>query len=166
MCFCECVSECFLQPMWCQEQSSFSDSRTFQPHGGQIEKPRKKREILAFTPLPQEVQLKNLTIRKIFWSSNTKAYRNGAKLNYIHSPMVLSKFFDRSIQGIATWNSREKIKLAIQHDQNYGAWLVKDGKTVFRNSDGKFRCQYQVSRQARARLAVFPSQNFRYFSAF
>ena len=104
---------------------------------------------------------------KLWNKKNTyKAYRNGAKLNYIHSPMVLSKFFDRSIQGIATWNSREKIKLAIPHDQNYGPWLVKDGKAVFRNSHGKFRCQYQASRQARARLAVFPSQNFRYFSAF
>ena len=30
----------------------------------------KKREIFAFKPLLQEIRLKNLTIRKIFWSSN------------------------------------------------------------------------------------------------
>ena len=30
----------------------------------------KKREIFAFKPLLQEIRLKNLIIRKIFWSSN------------------------------------------------------------------------------------------------
>ena len=30
----------------------------------------KKREILAFKPLLQEIRLKNLTSRKIFWRSN------------------------------------------------------------------------------------------------
>ena len=30
----------------------------------------KKREIFTFKPLLQEIRLKNLTIRKIFWSSN------------------------------------------------------------------------------------------------
>ena len=35
------------------------------------------------------------------------------------------------IQGIATWNSQEKIKLAIPCEQNYVAWLFKNRKTVF-----------------------------------
>ena len=30
----------------------------------------KKREVFAFKPLLQEIRLKNLTIRKILWSSN------------------------------------------------------------------------------------------------
>ena len=59
-------------------------------------KTKKKSEILAFKPLLQEIQLKILTSRKIFWSSNilsfeikkkkihtAEAYWNGAKLNYI-----------------------------------------------------------------------------------
>ena len=41
--------------------------------------------------------------------------------------MVLSKIFDWFNYGIATWNSQEKIKLAIPHEQNYTAWW----KTVF-----------------------------------
>ena len=31
-----------------------------------------------------------------------EAYKNGAKLNYVHPPMVLSKISDRSIYRIAT----------------------------------------------------------------
>ena len=60
----------FLQPMWRQERSGLSDSKTFQPQGGYTEKTRKKHEILAFSPLLQEIRLKGLTSRKIFWSSN------------------------------------------------------------------------------------------------
>ena len=52
-------------------------------------------------------------------------------MNYVHPPTVWWKIFDRSIQGITTWNSREKIKSAIPREQNYAAWLVKNGKTVF-----------------------------------
>ena len=52
-------------------------------------------------------------------------------MNYVHPPTVWWKIFDRSIQGIATWNSHEKIKSAIPREQNYAAWLVKNGKTVF-----------------------------------
>ena len=62
---------------------------------------------------------------------NAEGYHNGAKLNYTQPPMVLSKIFDRSIQGIAMCNSQEKIKLAIPCEQNYTAWLVKNSKTVF-----------------------------------
>ena len=50
-------------------------------------------------------------------------------------PMVLSKIFDRFIQGKTTWNSREKLRSAIPREQNWskhhGAWLVKNSKTVF-----------------------------------
>ena len=62
--------------MWRPERSSLSDSRTFQPQGGRgegggvTEKNKKKHEILAFKPLLQEIRLKNLTVRKIFWSFN------------------------------------------------------------------------------------------------
>ena len=67
-----------------------------------------------------------------------EAYRNEAKL--FTPPMVLSKIFGRSIQGIATWNSREKIKLVISHEQNYATWLVKNGKTVFSKLKWKISC--------------------------
>ena len=30
------------------------------------------------------------------WNKKKQVYRNGAELNYIHQPMVLSKIFDRS----------------------------------------------------------------------
>ena len=51
---------------------------TFQPHargGGLTEKNEKEHEILAFKPLLQEMRLKNLTVRKIFWSSNILALK-------------------------------------------------------------------------------------------
>ena len=45
-----------------------------------------------------------------------EAYRNGAKLNYVNPPKTLSRIFDRSIYGIATWNSRERIKSLIPRE--------------------------------------------------
>ena len=83
--------------------------------------------------------------------------------------MVLSKILGRSIHGIATWNSQEKIKLAISYEQNYVASLVKNGKTVFSKLTWTISLPVsgeQVSRQASAQPAVFLSQNFRYFPAF
>ena len=64
-----CQAPWFLQAVWRQERNGLSDSKTFQPQGGYTEKTRKKREILAFSPLLQEIRLKDLTSRKIFWSS-------------------------------------------------------------------------------------------------
>ena len=60
----------FLQPMWHQEQSDLCAPRIFQPQGVKQKKYEKKHEILAFKLLLQEIWLKNLTSRKIFWSSN------------------------------------------------------------------------------------------------
>ena len=47
-------------------------------------------------------------------------------------------------------------------------WLdwSKLAKQFSVNSQRKFICQYQASRQASAWLAVFVSQNFKYFPAF
>ena len=57
--------------MWRQEQSGLSASRIFQSQGVKQKKHVKKRDILAFIkPLLQEIQLKNLSSRKIFWSSH------------------------------------------------------------------------------------------------
>ena len=39
---------------------------------GVKEKKHKKHKILAFKPILQEIQMKNLTSRKIFWSTNIK----------------------------------------------------------------------------------------------
>ena len=55
----------------------------------------KKQKNFPFKPLLQEIRLKNLSIRKIFLSSNilsfeikkthaVEVYRNVTKLNYIH----------------------------------------------------------------------------------
>ena len=56
----------FLWFMLGQERSGLSDSRTSQPQRVKQEKHKKKHENLAFKPLLQEIQLKNLTIRKLF----------------------------------------------------------------------------------------------------
>ena len=98
-----------------------------------------------------------------------KAYQNGSKLNYIHPSMVLSKIFDGSIQRIATRNSLQKMKLAIPHEQNCMAWLVKTSKTVFNKLTQKIYLSVsgkQSSRHASTWPAVFLSQNFRYFPVF
>ena len=49
-----------------------------------------------------------------------------------HSPMVLSKIFDRSFERIVTRNFQEKTKSAIPRAQNYAAWLLKNRETIFR----------------------------------
>ena len=71
----------------------------------------------------------------------------------IFTPLWFDKksLTDLSIQGIAMWNSQEKIKSAIPHEQNYAAWLVKNGKTVFSKLTGKISFSVsgkQASRQA------------------
>ena len=56
--------------------------------GVKEKKHEKKHGILAFQLLSQEIQLKNLTSRKISFEIKkihaAKAYRNGAKLNYVY----------------------------------------------------------------------------------
>ena len=91
----------FLQLMWCQEQSGLSDSRTFQSQGRGLNRKKtwEKHEILSFKPLLQAIQLKNLTIRKIFWSANIWALKKNTccqslqkQRNWIIlTPYVLSK---------------------------------------------------------------------------
>ena len=87
----------------------------------------------------------------------------------IFTPLWYDKNFDRSLQGIATWNSWGKIKSAIPHEQNYVAPLVKNGKTVFSKLTRKISLSVsgrQASRQASAQPGAFLSQNFRYFPYF
>ena len=82
--------------------------------------------------------------------------------------MVLSKIFDWIIFGRAMWNSREKIKSAIPREQNYAAWLVKNGKTVFSKLTQKISLSVsgeQASRRANTCSILFLSQIFRYFQA-
>ena len=38
-----------------------------------------------------------------------EACRNGAKLNYVHPPMVLSKIFDRSINSHVNFTGKNKV---------------------------------------------------------
>ena len=145
----------------CQERSHLFGAWTFQPPRGVKQK---KPEILA---LLQEIWLKHLTSRKLFWSSNiyalklkkipaAEAYRNGAKLNYVHPSLVLSKIFDRSIYVIATWNSQEKIKSAIPHGQNHTPWLIKNGKTFF----SKLMQQISLSVLGKQVASTFLFSNF------
>ena len=70
---------------------------------------------------------------KLWNKKNTccRSLQKWSEIELYSPPMVLSKTFNRSIQGIATWNSKEQIKSAILHEQNYAAWLIKSGKTVF-----------------------------------
>ena len=75
------------------------------------------------------------------------------------TPMVLSKIFSRSIYGIATWNSLEKIKSKIPCEQNHPAWFLKNGETVFSKLIWhKFLSVpgEQVSRQANTWPLVLP----------
>ena len=96
----------------------------------------------------------------------TKAYKNGVKLNYVPSLVALSKIFDRSILGIATWNSPVKIKSAIPREPNYVGWFIKNSKQFSVNSRGKFIYQYQASRRANTGPLVFLFQIFIYFPVF
>ena len=55
--------------------------------GFKQKKLEKKQEMLAFKSLLREIRLRNLHIRKIFWSSNISfEIKKIAKLNYIHHP--------------------------------------------------------------------------------
>ena len=106
---------------------------------------------------------------KIKKKPNAKACRNGAKLNYVHPSMVSSKIFDRSIYVIATWNSREKIKWIIPHEQNHTPWLVKNSKTVFSKLTWQISLSVsgeQANRQANTSRLAFLSQIFIYFLIF
>ena len=94
-----------------------------------------------------------------------EACRNGAKLNYVHPPMVLSKIFNRSIWGIAMWNSWEKIKLAIPCKENYVTWLVKNGKTVFSKLTRKISLSVSVEQASQHLTSSFPFSNFFILSA-
>ena len=58
-----------------------------------------------------------------------------------------------------------KIKSAIPREQNYAAWLVKNGKTVLSKLTRKISLSVsgeQASRQTSARPGAFLSQNFRF----
>ena len=69
-------------------------------------------------------------------------------------PMVLSKIFDRSISGRATWNSQEKMKSVKPPEQNQVAWLVKSGKTVFS------KLTQNISQMSKHIASSFPLSDF------
>ena len=81
-------------------------------------------------------------------------------------PMVLSKISDRSIQGIATCNSQEKIKSAIPREQSYTTWLVKNSNTVFSILTLKISLSVSGKQASKCSPCSFLSQEFRYFPAF
>ena len=61
----------------------------------------------------------------------------------------------------------EKLKSAIPREQNYVAWLVKNGKTVFSKLTWKIYLSVsgeQANRQASTWPGIFLSRNFRYQS--
>ena len=63
----------------------------------------------------------------------------------------------------------EKLKSAIPQEQNYVAWLVKNGKTVFSKLTWKISSSVsgeQADRQASTWPGIFLSRNFRYFPVF
>ena len=62
----EMEAECLTKTLSYLNLNSLSAPRTFQPQGVKQEKHIKKREILAFKSLLQEIQLKNLPSRKVF----------------------------------------------------------------------------------------------------
>ena len=60
--------------MWHQGNEAIFLILEYSSHRGVKQKNKKKHEILAFKPLLQEIELKNLTIRKLFLSSNIYTY--------------------------------------------------------------------------------------------
>ena len=86
----------------------------------------------------------------------------------LYSPLYgFIKTFNRSIQGIATWNSREKSQLYHVSKIAQLDWS-KTAKQFSVNSGRKFLSLSgkQATRKASAWPAVFLSQNFRYFPVF
>ena len=117
----------------------------------------------SFSEAPtSSFKIKKIPAAEVCW--------NGAKLNYVHPPMVFSKIFDRSIYVIATWNSWEKIKSTYHVSKIHVSWLVKNGKIVFSKLTWQISLSVsgkQVSWQANTwPLLAFLSQIFRYFPAF
>ena len=109
-----CISSAYVT----SERSIFLGLQLSTPRRVKQIKHDKRHEILAFKSLLQEIWLKTLTSRNFLKLQHlsfklkkipaTEPCRNGAKLNYVHPSMVLSKVFDRSIYVIAMWNSKEK----------------------------------------------------------
>ena len=60
--------------MWHQGNEAIFLILEYSSRKGVKQKNKKKHEILAFKPLLQEIELKNLTIRKLFLSSNIYTY--------------------------------------------------------------------------------------------
>ena len=161
----------FLQPMWCQEQSDLSAAWTFKLQEGLTEKTQEKRPLDPLDPCYRRsdflLQHLSFKIKKTYLLLKlAEMEQNWITLTpYI----VLSKIFNRSIHVIATWNSQEKIKLTILHEQNHVPWLVKNDKTVFSKLMWQISLSVsgnQVSRQAKTWLLAFLSQIFRYFPDF
>ena len=123
----------------------FSDSRTFQPQGGGGGKKKKHMKNMKLWPLSpyhkrsdSKIWLSESFFRALtskLWNKKihaAKTYRNGAKLNYIYTPMVLLKLFWLIHLKESHVKFTGKKKSAIPCEQNYTAWLANNDKTVFR----------------------------------
>ena len=89
-----------------------------------------------------------------------EAYRNEVKLNYVHPPYSFIKNLWQIHLTDSHMKFTGKINSAIPQ-QNYMAWLVKNGKTVFSKFTWKISLSVsgeQVSRQASTWPLVFLSQ--------
>ena len=86
-------------------------------------------------------------------------------MNYVHSPVVLSKIFDKPILGIATWNLRGKIKSEIPREKNYVSWFVKNGKTVFSKLTRKISLSISGEQIGQHSASSFPFSGFYIFSS-
>ena len=78
--------------------------------------------------------------------------------------MVLSKISDRSIQGIATCNSQEKIKSAIPCEQSYNLIGQKQQHSFqYTHTENFF---VSIRQAGKCSPCSFLSQEFRYFPIF
>lgn len=143
-------------------------------HGVKQKKHKKKHENLVFKPLLQEIWLKNLTIRKLFWSSKfskrkkhaTKSYRNWiSKLNYVQPTIILSKIFDIHLQD-SHRKFLDQMKYTIQHEQNCVASLFKKSKAVFKKLQWKISSSVWGEQVSKKLGSSFPFSMFRYFPVF
>ena len=83
----------------------------------------------------------------------------------IFTSLQYDKKPDRSIHP-SMWNSRGKIKSAIPREQNYGAWLVKNGKTVFSKLMQKISLSVSGEQASKCSAWCLPFSEFYILSIF
>ena len=133
----------FLQPMWCQERSTLSASRTFQPHS-LVKTEKNLRKNMKFWPLnPYEKRSEWKTqlserfseaLTSKLWNKKNVCWRSLQKWAEIELCSTPYDFI-KNLPHIFLKDSHRKFmgqnEVHNTSVQNCMTWLVKKGKTVF-----------------------------------